>query len=185
MPRVIAGSVRGRKLEAPKGVKTRPTTDRIKETIFNVINFSLPGAVVLDLFAGSGSLGIEALSRGAEKAVFCDLQRQTSEIVQRNIDACGLSEKAEVYCADYIKALNALHKRNMTFDVIFLDPPYAKGMLTDAIRKIYEHGILSEGGLIVAEMSAEEEFEPDCYHIRKTGDYGQTKVAYIVNETEE
>ena len=102
---MIAGLAKGHNWKAPEGKSTRPTTDRIKETIFNVINFRLSGAKVLDLFAGSGGLGIEALSRGADNCVFCDLKHSTARLVKQNVEHCKLADRAKVVSADYVKLL--------------------------------------------------------------------------------
>ncbi len=172
--RVISGSARGRKLIAPEGLDTRPTTDRVKESIFNIVAPYLPAENVLDLFAGSGALGIEALSRSSKHAVFVEKDRNILHIINRNLSDVRLSEKAEVICSDAISFLNR-HKTK--FDIIFLDPPYNTGLLTEAVNKIFDNSLLKQEGIIVAESAYGGE-EPPCEHfdIVKRAKYGKTNI---------
>ncbi|WP_077614465.1 16S rRNA (guanine(966)-N(2))-methyltransferase RsmD [Caenibacillus caldisaponilyticus] len=149
--RVIAGKCKGRALKAVPGRTTRPTTDRVKETLFNIIGPFFEGGQVLDLYGGSGSLGIEALSRGMDRAVFIDRHGPAVMTIRRNLDACGLSEQAEVYRKDAGRALNILGQRGERFDLIFLDPPYEEARFDRDFDRIVRYGLLREGGLIVAE----------------------------------
>ncbi len=172
--RVISGSARGRKLLAPDGMLTRPTTDRVKESIFNIINPYLPAENILDLFAGSGALGIEALSRGTSHAVLVDSNRAALEIVKKNLLGARLVERADVVFKD---ALLFLKETQMKFDIIFLDPPYNTGLLNEAIDLIYEKSLLTDGGIILAESEVNGE-EPGNNHftIAKRAKYGKTTV---------
>lgn len=149
--RVISGSSRGKKLFSLEGSDTRPTTDRVKESIFNIISPHIYGSKVLDLFAGSGALGIEALSRGANAAVFCEKNRKAIEIIERNLSATGLSDKSVIEKTDSFEYLS---KSNCIFDIIFIDPPYASGFYDIALSLIAKRNILSGDGIIVTERSS-------------------------------
>ncbi|MFC7372053.1 16S rRNA (guanine(966)-N(2))-methyltransferase RsmD [Fictibacillus iocasae] len=149
--RVISGSCKGRPLKAVPGTTTRPTTDKIKESIFNIIGPYFNGGLALDLYGGSGGLGIEALSRGIEKAVFVDREQKAIETIKLNLESCGYSAQSEVYRNDAQRALKALYKREAVFDLIFLDPPYAKQMLKKDLLKVDEYSMLAEDGIIIAE----------------------------------
>ena len=120
--RVISGSARGKQLTPVPGKDTRPTTDRVKESVFNILQMMVPGSEMLDLFAGTGQMGIEALSRGASHAVFCDAAPKALSVIRKNIAAARVEDRAEVIGADFVSALRRLQGRQ--FDVIFLDPPY-------------------------------------------------------------
>ncbi|MCR4400694.1 MAG: 16S rRNA (guanine(966)-N(2))-methyltransferase RsmD, partial [Syntrophomonadaceae bacterium] len=124
--RVIAGKAKGRKLKAPAGLDTRPMTDRIKESLFSILGARVPGSRVLDLFAGSGAVGIEALSRGAAWAVFVDRDARAVGVLKENLGTCGMDPAAEVYRSDVQRALQVLEERGCRFDLVFLDPPYAQ-----------------------------------------------------------
>jgi 16S rRNA (guanine(966)-N(2))-methyltransferase RsmD len=149
--RVISGDKRGLPLKAVPGSSTRPTTDKVKESIFNIIGPYFDGGIVLDLYGGSGGLGIEALSRGVEKVVFVDQDRKAIETIKQNLSQCKLDEFAEVYRNDAARALKALIKRDISFSYIFLDPPYAKQSLVNEISILLDHKLLDEEGMIVCE----------------------------------
>ncbi len=144
--RVISGSARGTKLESLEGLSTRPTIDRVKEGIFSSIQFVVPGAKILDLFAGSGQMGIECLSRGAMKGVFVDSNKDAVNVVIKNIKACNLFDKARVV---NMTAQDYLNSCKDEFDIIFLDPPYNMGILDEILEKVYQ--ITAPGGIIIAE----------------------------------
>jgi len=152
--RVIAGDLRGRQINAVKGDNTRPTTDKIKENIFNIMGQFFDGGKVLDLFAGSGNLGIEAISRGAEHAIFVDMNFNAIKTIKENISNLKLQEKTDVYRNDAFKALNVLAKKGSRFDIIFLDPPYGKILISDLLKFITENAMLNENGLIMCEYDA-------------------------------
>ncbi len=152
--RVISGSARGRTLKAVPGMGTRPTTDKVKEALFSMIGPYFDGGTVLDLFAGTGGLGIEALSRGMDKAVFVDLEYKSIEIVRSNLKTTGLENKAEVYKNDAERALKALAKRESVFDLVFLDPPYRLkhgDMLMQAMDQLH---LLNPGATLVLEYES-------------------------------
>ncbi len=174
--RVIAGKYKGRKLASPDNYDIRPTTDKAKEALFSILTNDIPGARVLDLFAGTGSLGIEALSRGADSCVFCDSSRAAVSLVKQNLDHCGTEEETQVRTGDYRTVLQSLSGK---FDIILLDPPYGRGLLDDAFRIIAERGLLSEDGAIVAEYRKEEVL-PEVFHgfeREKERRYGIVKLA--------
>lgn len=151
--RVITGSAKGKRLKTPNGLQTRPTAERVKEAIFSVIQFQLQNARFLDLFAGSGQMGIEALSRGAISAVFVDSSKEAVKLVQDNLKATNFDQQARVFQLDYMSYLN---RCNETFDIIFLDPPYAEVFLENALKKISEIDILAECGIIICERPADK-----------------------------
>ncbi|WP_243386705.1 16S rRNA (guanine(966)-N(2))-methyltransferase RsmD [Bacillus kexueae] len=153
--RVVSGSRKGQPLKAVPGMTTRPTTDKVKESIFNMVGPYFEGGMVLDLFAGSGGLGIEALSRGMDKAIFIDRDRKAIQTIHTNLKACKFTEQAEVYKTEADRALKALVKRSLTFDLIMLDPPYKKQQLERILSFIDEHQLLEKEGMIICEHSDE------------------------------
>ncbi len=178
--RVISGSARGKKLLSLDGPHTRPTTDRVKESVFNIVMPYIADAVVLDLFAGSGSLGIEALSRGAESAVFVENHRAAGEIIQKNLADTRLLEKAKLYRGD---ALAFLESTRETFTLIFLDPPYDGGFYAPVLSKIAERGLLSPEGVLVLERRAEAQIEvPENFEIVKDRKYGKTAISVLLHK---
>ena len=148
--RIITGKYKGRKLESPLGDDTRPTTDKVKEAVFDMIMPWLPEARCVDLFSGTGSLGLEALSRGAEGCVFCDRDRRAISLIRRNIAKCGEDAvgRATVRETDHRKCLAGLRDK---IDVFFLDPPYGKDIIPDCLERIDALDLLSDDGIIVAE----------------------------------
>ena len=146
--RVISGLARGTKLKTIDEMTTRPTLDRVKESLFNILQNQIKNSVVLDLFAGSGALGIEALSRGAAKAYFCDTNRDAINVIKENLNKTRLISKAEALNVDYKKALNNI---NESFDLIFLDPPYKLDIAVDALKSIINNNLLKSEGIIVIE----------------------------------
>ncbi|MEQ2529237.1 16S rRNA (guanine(966)-N(2))-methyltransferase RsmD [Robertmurraya yapensis] len=153
--RVVSGKYKGKSLKAVPGNSTRPTTDKVKEALFNIIGPYFDGGLCLDLFAGSGGLGIEALSRGVDKVLFIDRDGKAIQTIHDNLKQCQAEEQAEVYRNDANRALKAIIKRELIFDYIFLDPPYAKQQLKEIIEVIDKNGLLNEQGLIVCEHSTD------------------------------
>ena len=178
--RVITGTARGRKLKEPEGMEIRPTTDQVKEAIFNIVQFDVEGRRVLDLFAGTGQLGIEALSRGAAECVFVDESRQALRLVQENLRLCAL--RGQTYQTDAIRFLEHCGR----FGLIFVDPPYDSGLCDKALQKIIEFDILEDGGIIICETRREKalgEAAPP-YFRRKEYNYGKVKLTvYDKRET--
>lgn len=173
--RVITGSARGTRLRELEGRDTRPTTDRVKEGLFSAIQFDIAGRRVLDLFAGTGQLGIECLSRGAASAVFVDHSPKAAALIRDNLRATGLEAHAAVLQTD---ALDFLSRTAERFDLLFLDPPYASGLLEEAIKCAAAFDILKQRGIIVAEYSATAAFPvpPPPFHVGRTYRYGKIAV---------
>jgi 16S rRNA (guanine(966)-N(2))-methyltransferase RsmD len=171
--RVITGSARGVQLKTPEGMVTRPTTDRVKEAMFSIIHFDIPGAHVLDLFGGTGQLGIEALSRGAKSAVFVDAGEPACRLIRENLKRTRLESHGKVVRSDYLAYLERAREQ---FDIILLDPPYAEVFLENALNKITEIDILRAGGIIVAErpLGKELPWEFQGYERSKDYKYGNT-----------
>ena len=181
--RVITGTARGTNLKTPDGMLTRPTADRVKEALFNVIQYEIRGEV-LDLFAGTGQLGIEALSRGAREAVFVDARRDACQVVRENLSKTRLAERAQVVQMDYLAYLDRCTKR---FDLIFLDPPYAEKSLEIAIKRISEIDILADGGIIITERPRGKELQADFPGLTRSRDYdyGKTTITLLRKERRE
>lgn len=170
--RVITGSARGRRLGELEGMETRPTTDRVKEGMFNALQFDIEGRRVLDLFAGTGQLGIECLSRGAASAVFVDRRADAVKLIKENLKATDLADRARVVAGDSMEYLRGLRER---FDIILLDPPYAAGLLEPAIAQITGFDILAPHGIIVAEHPADRGLPglTPPYRLHRTYRYGK------------
>lgn len=173
--RVISGSARGKKLLCVDGVDIRPTLDRVKESIFNIIAFDIPDAHVLDLFSGSGALGIEALSRGACDCVFVDNSLQSINITQKNIEATRLIDSSIVLNCDSVEYLKNTDKK---FDIIFIDPPYESDLYEKSLVAIKKSGVLSGNGYIVLEYDTDTTppFNTDGFLIVKEKTYGRVKI---------
>ena len=167
--RIVSGVCKGRPLKAVPGNTTRPTTDKVKEALFNMIGPYFEGGIGLDLFAGSGGLGLEALSRGLDKVVFVDRDTKAIQTIYENIQACKMEGKAEVYRNDAGLALKALIKREICFDYIFLDPPYKKQQLISLMQKISENNLVGNSGYIICEHGHDVELPENV------GEYLQTK----------
>lgn len=180
--KVITGSTRGKRLVTPEGLDTRPTTDRVKESVFNIVQFHVPGARVLDLFAGSGQMGIEALSRGAVFCVFADKDKQAQKAIGTNLKNTGFAGQSRVFAGDSFAALESL--RDEKFDLIFLDPPYGGQMLNAALKKICLFDNLRSGGIIICESAQKDEIEPleAPYCVKKEYHYGKIKLTAITRE---
>lgn len=166
--RVITGKARGINLKTPEGLQTRPTTDRVKEALFSVIHFDVPGARVLDLFGGTGQLGIEALSRGAKRAVFVDESEKACKLIRENLKRTRLEQEATVLRGDYLAYLGRCTEK---FDIILLDPPYAEVFLENALKRITEIDILETGGIIVTERPLGKELPYDFEDYTRSKDY--------------
>lgn len=155
--RIISGKARGTKLFTLEGENTRPTLDRIKEPLFSIIMNKIQDAEVLDLFAGSGALGIESLSRGAKNAILCDNSREAIKIINNNLEKTKLKDQARILNEDYKKCLNKL--QGQKFDLIFLDPPYKSDYIEISVKQILEQNLLKEDGLIIAETDKDDVIE--------------------------
>ena len=166
--RVISGTARGINLKTPDGMKTRPTADRVKEAMFSIIQFDLPGARILDLFGGTGQLGIEGLSRGAESAVFVDEGVAACELIRENLKRTKLYEKGRVIRSDYSQYLRKCAEK---FDIILLDPPYAEVFLENALNLITQIDILHSNGIIVTERPTGKDLPWEFEGFQRSRDY--------------
>lgn len=177
--RVVSGQYKGKSLKAVPGNSTRPTTDKVKESIFNMIGPYFNGGECLDLFAGSGGLGIEALSRGADKAIFVDRDGKAIGTIYDNLKSCQLEERAEVYRNDFKRALKALVKRGLSFDTIFLDPPYAKQQLKEILEMVSENNLLKKKGVIVCEHGTDVQLPErvDELILKREETYGMIRIS--------
>ncbi len=175
--RVIAGIRKGLKLSAPDGMGTRPTTDRVKESVFNIIQMHLPAGRVLDLFAGSGALGIEALSRRSDHCVFVEHDRASYALLRQNISHARFDESAELIFSD---SLRFLDRKPLPFDIIFLDPPYNKGYLAPVLGKIADNNLLNPDGIVVVETEkgGEDAIHP-AFKTIKSVSYGKTVITIL------
>lgn len=177
--RIIAGEMRGRKLKSVEGMQTRPTSDKVKGAIFNILGDKVLDAHVLDLFSGTGNLAFEALSRGSQDAVLVEMSRDAYQVIRENIDLMEVGHKAKLLLMDAFLYRNRYPDE--VFDLIFLDPPYHGGLVLKAIATLKEHTCLATDGVIIAETAKDEEIDGDIhpFEIRKTGVYGDTKVWYL------
>lgn len=180
MMRIIAGVRRGKRLATPEGEDTRPTLERLKQALFSAIQFELADRYVLDLFAGSGQLGLEALSRGAARCWFNDASAVAMKVVHRNILDCGFEKSSKESCIDYIMCVKMIEREKIRPNLIFLDPPYGKGLAADALEKLVP---LLPGGALVAVETGAEETVPLCgLRLRKEYRQGTVKMTLLVKE---
>lgn len=178
--RIITGIAKGRKLIAPEGMDTRPTADRVKQSVFNIISLKLIQSSVLDLFAGTGNLGLEAISQGAKGCTFVENNKSTYNILLKNINELGFSDKSIVLKRDAIESLKQLQQKNTCFDIIFLDPPYSKGLVETAIYEIERFSMLSNDGIIISEYDINDPIPNKIgkISIYRTVKYGRTKISF-------
>lgn len=183
--RVVAGERKGLPLKAVDSMTTRPTTDKVKESIFNMIGPYFEGGTALDLFAGSGGLGIETLSRGAEKAIFVEKDGRAFQILQENIKKCRYEDDAELFRTDAMRAVKGLVKRDIVIDYVFIDPPYHKKMYYDLVETLVENEKIARTGFIVCEH-AKEVTLPENYgsfHLVRQETYGTVVISiYRISE---
>lgn len=179
--RVISGTARGTKLNSIDNISTRPTLDRVKEALFNIIQTHLQNSNVLDLFAGSGALGIETLSRGAKHCTFCDKSYESVKMLKQNLQKTKFESKATIFIEDYKKCIRSLDENK--FDIIFIDPPYKLDIAVNSIKLILEYDILAKDGIIILETDEEEreikELENinlEVYDVRK---YGRVNLIFL------
>ena len=184
--RVISGSARGTKLHSIEELTTRPTLDRVKESLFNIIANDIDGTIGLDLFAGSGAIGIELLSRGANKVYFNDTNIKCIEMIKRNLNSTHLLDKAVISKVEYKDILKKFNKDNVKFDIIYIDPPYKSNYGVDAIKLIKEYKLLQENGLLILETDEEErdkkqilEIEEDSFKIFDSRKYGRAHLLFL------
>lgn len=185
--RIIAGKARGRIFEAPQGKDTRPTLDRVREAIFGMIQFDVENRKVLDLFAGSGGLGLEALSRGASKVVFCDIEKKAVKLIEKNIATLDFADNAKVFCCDWKMLINKLGAEGERFSVVLIDPPYSAGLYEEILSEIVKRKVLKNGAIIIAEHAWDKPIDTQILpeeigcslEFRKTRRYGSVGVTYI------
>lgn len=179
--RIISGTARGTKLYTLDGENTRPTLDRIKESLFNIIKNKIIDSEVLDLFAGSGAIGLEFASRGAKKVILCDSSREATKIINKNIEKTNLKEKVELKQSTSEKLLSDY--KGKKFDIIFIDPPYNSQLIAKSVEKIFQNDMLSTEGIMILETDQEErilkeikKYEENIYDIRR---YGRVKLIFM------
>ncbi len=182
--RIISGNARGTKLYTLEGLNTRPTLDRVKESLFNILQNYLLDATVLDLFAGSGALGLESVSRGARKAILCDNHLQAIRIIKQNVQKCHMENNVEVIFKDYTKCLKQISEK---INIAFVDPPYEKNIAVEAVKLIIENEILQENGIIILETDDEQREIKQLENISKINiqdikRYGRVKLIFLGKE---
>lgn len=182
--RVVSGTRKGTSLKAVPGNSTRPTTDKVKEAIFNIIGPFFQGGIGLDLFAGSGGLGIEAISRGMDLVIFVDRDGKAIQTIKENIKLCHLEDYTEVYRNEANRALKAIQKRGLTFDVVFLDPPYKKQQLLALLSEMADNHIISPNGIILCEHSNEVDLPDSVGNLTciKREKYGIIQITIYQND---
>lgn len=182
--RIISGEKKGLTLKSVPGNTTRPTADKVKESIFNMIGPFFQGGEMLDLYAGSGAIGIEALSRGMDKVVFVDREKKAVETIYMNLDRSDLVDYAEVFRTDAHRALKAIKNNDRSFDFIFLDPPYAKQKIVSELMFIEEHNILKKDGYIVTEHASKISINDESvnFKIIRQETYGDTTITIFSSE---
>ncbi|RSL29606.1 16S rRNA (guanine(966)-N(2))-methyltransferase RsmD [Salibacterium salarium] len=182
--RVISGNYKGKTLKAVPGMKTRPTSDKVKEALFHRIGPYFEGGDGLDLYAGTGNLGVEAISRGMDSFVFVDKSPQSVKIIKQNLKSIGIQEQTEVYCNDAARSLSALGKRNKTFNMIFMDPPYHINIIPELLESIAAKGLLIKSGIVICEHHSSSTLADKIGILTKqsTERYGDTSVSVYERE---
>ena len=181
--RIITGIYKGKKINSPKHDGVRPTADRIKESLFNIINDRIENSIVLDLFGGTGALGIECLSRGANKAYIVDNDKRSIELIKQNLVNVN---NAYLYHLDYNVALLNFYKKGIKFDIIFIDPPYATKYGEFALKKIFDYDLLNEDGIIVWEYQTiqNKNQKIDLFEIYDNRNYGETSIIFLKKKSD-
>ena len=183
--RVIAGEAKGTRLKSPSGLNIRPTADRVKEALFSIISPNLADAVFVDLFAGSGAIGIEALSRGAERCIFVDKNKKSISLIQKNLAITKFEKRSRVICADIKKAIKQFEENELKANIIFLDPPYNYVDLQNIVRSILNSNILKENGLVIVEHDRSNIKWTDSFGVTKQKKYGDTYLTFFYLKTED
>jgi 16S rRNA (guanine(966)-N(2))-methyltransferase RsmD len=178
--RIISGEFRGRRLRAPDGLATRPTSDRVRESLFNIVAARVPGSRFLDLFAGSGAVGLEAISRGADEAVFVEQSRRALEQIEQNIAHCGVEDRSRIVAKDAQAALKTLAAAGEEFDLVYVDPPYDADLYLPVLRALGRSGLVASDGLVVVEFRSRERLPDEAGDLRHYRDvrYGDTTLAF-------
>ena len=179
--RIISGKAKGTKLYTLEGTNTRPTLDRVKESIFNIIQNEIEGKKVLDLFAGSGAIGLEFLSRGAEKATLCDKSKDAIEIIKKNIQKTHMENKVQIFNTDFVTCLDKV--KGQQFDIIYLDPPYETDYIIKSLKKVIELEIIAQDGTIILETDDEQrilkEIEKTEVNVVDKRKYGRATIIFL------
>ena len=185
--RIISGTSKGRKLATPKNLSLRPTSDRVKESIFNILRGQIAGGMVLDLFAGTGNLGIEALSRGAKKVIFVEKGRYALRLIQRNLAQFGLEDRSEILPIDANRAIGILKQRGKTFDLIFVDPPYKKGLIERTLTRLICHPIYHRDSILVIEHHRRELLPPAIHgwNLIRQRQMGETVISFLTPQQDD
>lgn len=178
--RIVAGIYSSRKLEAPKGDNTRPTLDQVREAVFSSLGTYFDGGIFLDLYAGSGANGLEAISRGIDKAIFVDKSYEAINCIKKNINTLGCEDKCRILKMTDMKALNMFIEENIKFDLVYLDPPYAKQHNQEILTILNDNKLLNENAVVVIESDKSDEFKDEYSSLKyfKEVIYGQTKITY-------
>ncbi len=181
--RVIAGELRGRKLQELEGMNIRPTSDRVKESLFNMLGTRVYDSEFLDLFAGTGGIGIEAYSRGAAKIVFIDESTKSIQVLKGNLEKLKVEQRVEVYNTDYVNAIHKLSQEGRGFDIIFVDPPYLKGFAQNALSHISDKGILKEEGMVIIEHDIQDDMPEAAgsLQLQRQKKYGNTMLSFYLS----
>ncbi|MDH7576823.1 MAG: 16S rRNA (guanine(966)-N(2))-methyltransferase RsmD [Bacillota bacterium] len=181
-PRVISGIAKGKRLKTRKAKNLRPATDYVKEALFNIIATRVPESIFLDLFAGTGSIGIEALSRGAQKIIFVEKNPQNAALIEENLKITGFLNQAQIYRCDVTKALALLKKGGYRFDLIFVDPPFRQGLVEPTLDCVYRLKLLFPGGLVIARSAFGEEITASQRPVREER-YGDSVLRFYTGES--
>lgn len=178
--RIIAGEAKGKRLECRKGIDTRPTQDSVKESLFSIIAPYIPEARMLDLFSGTGNIALEALSRGAKRAVMIEKDQEALKYIIKNINNLGYENKSRAYKNDVIRAIEILSRKGEKFDIIFMDPPYKDEVCERVMRAISKANLLADNGLIICEHHIFEDLSDEVAEFRKTDErkYGKKSVTF-------
>lgn len=178
--RIIAGIVKGRTLKSLQGLKTRPTLDKVRGAVFNVLGTKVINARFLDLFAGTGAVGIEALSRGASHCYFNDKNKAACRIIKENLSMCGLEEYARVFAMDALRLISYLEECACSFDLIYVDPPYTANLYTPLLNKLEEGELITDGGIIIAESNKKTILQAEYNSLKliKKSEYGESVIWY-------
>ena len=180
--RIISGGLRGRRIRVPPGERVRPTTDRVREALFSILGDRLPGARVLDLFSGSGALGLEALSRGASRVAFVESDRGVARVLRANVESLGVSQRCDIVVADVFRTLEQASLRDGPYDIIFADPPYRSGSAERILHGVATTGLLPRAGILVLEASTAErdvEIPRSGLILRRAERYGDTRLEFF------
>ena len=183
--RIITGTAKGRQLKTPRGRDVRPTSDRVKESLFAILADRVAAATVADIFAGTGNLGLEALSRGAASTAFVDKSPASIAIIRDNAARTGLQDRAEILCLDALAAVDKFARTGRAFDLIFCDPPYNKGLAAAILGKIAAGNILRPEGTVIIEHSRHEQLPESLANLKvsRTERYGETLVSFLTHIT--